>query len=188
MRPPGHRNHPGRIHTAEVVGSSLAAPTVFVLVRGLRVADALVIIFRRARYVSRVCDTLSPSCMTSAVGCRALRQCVECVVETLFGTRQLTAVAVEYEADRRVSRSRCHFLRTCPTGQRPRFIAHARQDVPVLLRSPQHLGGQGDDGWTISGVVSIAQRRPPLPGVHGSILNEDEAEIENPSPGRRRGP
>ena len=56
------------------------------------------------------------------------------------------------------------------------------------IRPPQHLGGQGDDGWTISAVVSTAQRRPPLPGLHGPILNEDEAEIENPSPGQRRGP
>ncbi len=52
----------------------------------------------------------------------------------------------------------------------------------------QFLSGQGDGGWTISTVAGTAQRRPPLPGFHGSILNEDEAQIENLRQGGRRGP
>ena len=41
----------GRLHTAEVVGSSAVAPTLFSLVRGLGLRIGHVVRLRRARYV-----------------------------------------------------------------------------------------------------------------------------------------
>jgi len=78
--------------------------------------------------------------------------------------------------------------RCCLPGTFGMLIDGSEQTVAEQLECIgrlQRLGGQGDDGWTISAVASTAQRRPLLPGFHGSILNEDEAEIENPSPTSR---
>ena len=108
-----NRNNPSdqgkRFHTAEVVGSSPAAPTLFVLVRGSRVADTLVMVLRRARtcaneiVFSRTVDGLSPSCATSAVARVPSANVSSAVVQPLLGARQQVPVAVEREADRRVA-------------------------------------------------------------------------------------